>query len=236
VRKVGETCTQVFITNDKPNINGLVLAGSAEFKMQLAGSDWFDPRLAAIHILTLDVSYGGENGFNQAVELASDTLKDVKFVKEKKLIGQFFEEIAQDSGKFSFGVKDTMKALDMGAIETLIMYEELPIWRLVIKQPSTGIENTYFLTAQEEKNPELYKDKETGGDNEVTERDGLSEWLVEHYKDFGAKLEFVTDKSQEGHQFCKGFGGIGGLLRYRVEFDQLGNDSDLEFSDEDDFM
>lgn len=36
------------------------------------------------------------------------------------------------------------------------------------------------------------------------------DWLAEHYKEFGANLEFVTDKSHEGSQFCKGFGGIGG--------------------------
>ena len=28
----------------------------------------------------------------------------------------------------------------------------------------------------------------------------------------GATLEIITDKSQEGAQFCKGFGGIGGKL------------------------
>jgi len=27
------------------------------------------------------------------------------------------------------------------------------------------------------------------------------------------KLEFVTDKSSEGNQFCMGFGGLGGTLR-----------------------
>jgi len=27
----------------------------------------------------------------------------------------------------------------------------------------------------------------------------------------GATLEIITDKSQEGAQFCKGFGGIGGM-------------------------
>ena len=31
-------------------------------------------------------------------------------------------------------------------------------------------------------------------------------------------MEFVTNKSQEGSQFVKGFGGIGGLLRYRLDF------------------
>ena len=35
------------------------------------------------------------------------------------------------------------------------------------------------------------------------------EWLANTYRTFGAQLEFVTDRSQEGSQFCRGFGGIG---------------------------
>lgn len=27
----------------------------------------------------------------------------------------------------------------------------------------------------------------------------------------------MTNKSQEGSQFCRGFGGIGGILRYAVD-------------------
>ena len=34
----------------------------------------------------MDVSYGGENGFNQAIELVADDLQNVKFIQEKKLI------------------------------------------------------------------------------------------------------------------------------------------------------
>jgi peptide chain release factor subunit 1 len=45
LRKVAELCTQNFITNDMPNVVGLVLAGSANFKTELAGSDMFDKRL-----------------------------------------------------------------------------------------------------------------------------------------------------------------------------------------------
>ena len=37
----------------------------------------------------------------------------------------------------------------------------------------------------------------------------------------GAALEIVTDKSPEGSQFVRGFGGVGGLLRYRVDLQQL---------------
>lgn len=45
----------------------------------------------------------------------------------------------------------------------------------------------------------------------------MLEWLAENYKRYGCVMEFVTDRSQEGSQFCKGFGGIGGLLRYAVD-------------------
>ena len=36
----------------------------------------------------VDISYGGENGFNQAIELAAESLANVKFIQEKKLIGK----------------------------------------------------------------------------------------------------------------------------------------------------
>ena len=43
VRKVAETAVQMYISNDKPNVAGLVLAGSADFKTELSQSDMFDP-------------------------------------------------------------------------------------------------------------------------------------------------------------------------------------------------
>jgi peptide chain release factor subunit 1 len=65
VRKVAELAVQHYITNDKVNVTGLVLAGSADFKTELSQSDMFDPRLAHKIVKVVDVSYGGENGFNQ---------------------------------------------------------------------------------------------------------------------------------------------------------------------------
>ena len=60
VRKVAETAVQLFISNDKPNISGMILAGSADFKTELSQSDMFDPRLQAKIIKLVDVSYGGK--------------------------------------------------------------------------------------------------------------------------------------------------------------------------------
>eukprot|EP00397_Hematodinium_sp_SG-2012_P017561 GEMP01017963.1.p1 GENE.GEMP01017963.1~~GEMP01017963.1.p1 ORF type:complete len:435 (+),score=66.99 GEMP01017963.1:41-1345(+) len=234
VRKVGEVATQMFITNDKPNVAGLIMAGSADFKNDLQKNDQlFDLRLSAIVLKTVDVSYGGENGFNQAIELASDTLKNVKFVQEKKLVTKYMDEIAQDTGKICFGVQDTVQGLEMGAVEHLIVWENLDINRYHLRDPTTEIDTILFLSPHEEKDPSLWKNDE-GQDLDVVEKMLFTEWVVEHYKDYRAKLDFITDRSQEGNQFVKGFGGLGGLLRYRVDFEIFEDPTQL--SDDDDFM
>ena len=67
---------------------------------------------------------------------------------------------------------------------------------------------------------------------EVVEKLVMIEWLANNYKTFGCALEIITDRSQEGSQFCSGFGGIGGILRYRVDFAAMDNE-DLAFDDVD---
>ncbi|KAK3606065.1 hypothetical protein CHS0354_006409 [Potamilus streckersoni] len=235
VRKVAEVAVQMFISNDKPNIAGLVLAGSADFKTELSQSDMFDIRLQAKIIKIVDVSYGGENGFNQAIELAADALANVKFIQEKKLIGRYFDEISQDTGKFCFGVEDTLRALEMGAVDILIVWENLDITRYVLKNHQTDEERILFLRPDQEKDKTYFIDKDTGVEMELIEQMPLLEWFANSYKNFGATLEIITDRSQEGAQFVKGFGGIGGILRYQVDFqsfnpelDALGEDYDLE--------
>lgn len=222
LRKVAEVCTQYFInqSENKPNVAGLILSGLADFKNDLYQSELFDPRLKKVVIKIVDTSYGFENGFNQAIELSKEALKDVKFVQEKDLISHFFEEIAQDTGKYCFGIRDCLYALDSGAVETLIVYENLDLTRYTFASPA-GPDTILYLTAAQELSSEFSKDPTTGEDLEVKDKIPLCEWLAENYKSFGCSMQFVTDKSQEGSQFVKGFGGIGGLLRYSVDFNVL---------------
>jgi peptide chain release factor subunit 1 len=93
-------------------------------------------------------------------------------------------------------------------------------------------EKLLYLNKDQEKDASLFH--ENGVELEVIDKTSLLEFFANNYKKFGATLEFVTNRSQEGSQFVKGFGGIGGLLRYRVDFNLLeeqedfGNDDDLE--------
>ncbi|KAL6210891.1 hypothetical protein ACLB2K_016121 [Fragaria x ananassa] len=76
--------TKLFINpaTNQPNVAGLILAGSADFKTVLNGSDKFDPRLQARILTVWSVRCGGENGFNQAIDLSSDILVDAKFRRQ----------------------------------------------------------------------------------------------------------------------------------------------------------
>lgn len=164
---------------------------------------------------------GGENGFNQAIELSADMLSNVKFVQEKRLIGKFFDEVAQDTGKYVFGIKDTLMCLEMGAVETLVVWEALDCDRYEVTNAATGKTDVLFLTAEQGKDSSHFKDKETGAELEVQNKEPLLEWFANGYKKFGCTLEIVTNKSTEGSQFCRGFGGCGGLLRYQVNTAEL---------------
>jgi len=262
VRKVAEFAVQHFITDDKVNVVGIVMAGSADFKTELSQSDMLDGRLQAKIMKIVDVSYGGENGFNQAIELAGDALANVKFIQEKKLIQKYFDEISTDTGKYCFGVDDTLRGLEMGAVETLIVWEDLDVTRRVLRNsegkevvihtaapPPTasnaskaddGSKQAAGIAALSEKDQAKFLDKVTGLEMEqAKDPQPLLEWMAENYKEFGAALEFVTNKSQEGSQFVRGFGGIGGLLRYKVDFAQISDalnedDDDDEFYDDSD--
>merc|ERR1712137_550159 len=96
---------------------------------------------------------------------------------------------------------------------------------------SEGSEIILHTTKLQEEDRSIFMDKETGQEMEVIDQGSMLEWLAEKYRDFGANLEFVSDRSSEGNQFVKGFGGIGAILRYALNFEQLADFDD----DEDEF-
>jgi peptide chain release factor subunit 1 len=207
IRKVAEMSTKQFISNDRPTVKCLIIAGSADFKQKLRDSNLFDPRLYKIVLKLVDVAYGFENGFNQAIDIVAEDLGSVKFVQEKQLLSLYFTEIARGE-KFCFGVVDTMFALESGAVDKLIVSEHLDIQRVVIKNQECEqirYEPIGFVPSD---------------GCEIVESVGLAEWFADNFKSFGATLHFVSDNTDEGSQFCKGFGGIGCLLRYSVDFSE----------------
>lgn len=76
------------------------------------------------------------------------------------IAGRYFDEISQDTGKYCFGVEDTLRALELGSVETLICWENLDIQRYVLKNHTNGEEKVLHLTPEQEKDKTHFTDKE----------------------------------------------------------------------------
>lgn len=106
-------------------------------------------------------------------------------------------EIATESNRYCYGEDNTLKCLDMGAVDKLIVYENLNTVRIKVRNTSTGSEDILLVTPKQAKKPETFVDS-AGFVLEKLDEIPLTEYLVENYTSFGASLEFISDKSPEG--------------------------------------
>ena len=83
LKKCAEIATECFITDNKCNVKGIIVAGSAQFKDVLVDSNIFSPLLKAQILKVYDISYGMMSGLKAAIDLSSETLSSVKLVQEK---------------------------------------------------------------------------------------------------------------------------------------------------------
>jgi len=230
LKKITELIVKFFIKNDKVFVKGFIFAGSAEFKNKLVGADFLDQRIKKKILKVVDISYGGERGFQQAIELSMGCLGDIRFVEEKQLIQSFFKHIAKNTGMITFGVKETIHCMEIGAVQTLIIWENIDLFRIKMRNPLTKDERILYLKKSTiENDKQFLKD---GIEYEVVEKEVLIDWLIDNYSQYGIVLEIISDKTPDGTQFCQGFGGIGGILRYQVDiYNELNDDN----NDDDDF-
>jgi len=221
--KVAEIATAQFIdpSISMPNVKGIVIAGSAQLKEEVIAK--LDMRLSSIIVAVVDIQYGGESGFNQAIHLTRDSLGNLKFVHEQKVISRLFDEISRD-GHYSIGVEDTMYALINGLLDNLIIWNDLKSVRWELSKNGTEETKVHYLDED--------KELEESSDWTITSKMALLDWVLEHYGEFGAQIELISDQTNVGAQFVRGFGGLGGLLRYQTELpsnnDQLNSNGEEE--------
>lgn len=218
LRKICETAVSCFIdaSGERPNVSGLILAGSADFKNELRETPLFDQRLRAVVLATLDVAYGGINGFNQAITLAAPVLSDLEYVREKAEIEAFFEEIATDSGLVAYGLADTMRAFEDGAAAKVILWQDSAVRRVEYGDAATGA--VHHVVHKRRGNIQATDARdENGVELDVLLDLPLVDYFVHAYRSRGAELVLVSDQSEAGTQFVRGFGGVGAILRYAAD-------------------
>lgn len=214
ITKATELVKKYFVPEEMPTVSGLILGGSAEFKFQLEKE--LDPRLKVLKIV--DTSYGSKNGFNQAVEMSKECLGSLKLIREQEVIQEFFDHVSKNTGFICYGLSNTTKALDEGLVKKLIIWDESKIYRTATVTAVTSVTSVTYT--------------ESKVDISSTECMEYLEYLtLNKSARNGATIEIVTNKTDIGAQFVQGFGGIGAILNYQIDFENI-IDKDDDYDDE----
>ncbi len=196
IRKVAEDFNRIFL---QKKYVGIIIAGSGNFKQRFVDCDLIDYRLTNKIVKVIDVAYSFNNGLEQAITESSSILSSLKLVNESSELQLFFNEINKGNEKVVYGKDLTINYLKSNLLEKIIIDENIDF--KVYKDKSDDIS--------------LVKDDLT------VEEIHIIDYLIEMNN--RTKVVFITDKTANGSMFCKGFGGIGGLLRYEMVNDYTDN-------------
>lgn len=211
-KKIGDLMTDAFLTRD---LRGILIAGPGYTKEAFATGGYLHHELLKKVITPyFDVGYTDENGLREIVENARGVLKDLDLMREKDLVQKLMEEIRKpEGGLAAYGEPQVRHALDLGAVELLLISEGLRKARakLVCGNCGYGNEATIDRDRALDPCPRCGQDRLA-----VTEQRDLVEELSEKAAPKGTRVELISRDSEEGQLLLSAFAGLAAILRYRV--------------------
>jgi len=146
-KKVGERADREFLPYlEEKKLKGILVGGPGYSKIDFLKGEYMDYRLRSLVIgEPIDVSYQGEAGVRELLEKAKEFLKGHKYVEGLKALEEFKYHLAKDDGLALYGRKEIEEALEMGAVEKLILLEEVEdADKLASKASEKGAEVIYL--------------------------------------------------------------------------------------------
>jgi peptide chain release factor subunit 1 len=210
-KKVADVANEAFLS--EKDLKSILIGGPGPTKDFFAKSEYLHYELQKKILDTFDVGYTDEYGLKELVEKAREALKGLDLMREKDLMQKLFEEIRKPDGGLSVYGEDQVKsALLIGAVDTLIISEDVRRVKLSLTCPACGARKD----AMAKDSTEDVKCDKCGAIMKVDEVDDLVGDLHKIADQNNTKVEFISGESEEGGLLMKAFGGIAGILRFRV--------------------
>lgn len=118
-KRIGEIANKEFL--EKPDIKGILIGGPGPTKEDFVNGSYLNNELKLKLKAVKDISYTDETGLHELVDKSHDVLAEEEISIEKKLVQRFFEMLAKEEEKTTYGYKETKKALAMGAVDILLI-------------------------------------------------------------------------------------------------------------------
>ncbi len=199
---------------NRPELKGIIVGGPGYTKEYFATQDYVHHELKK-KILEpyLDTGYTDEYGLRELVEKAKTILADLDLMREKSLVQKLMDEIRKEEGGLAaYGEDQVRHALQLGAVDTLLISEGIRKLRIKLKCENGDWEGDRTV-ADEATLPKCPQD---GGNLVTVSKEDIIEEFNNLASQSGTRVELISKDSEEGELFLRAFGGIAAILRYRV--------------------
>lgn len=217
-QKCGEKVSDIFLAEDE--IMGIFVGGPGPTKKYFVDGNYLHYELQDKIVEVFDTGYTDEFGLRELVSAASETMTDLEVAKEKRVMKKFLREITRGKQSLAlYGEDQIRKALIMGAVDTLLLSENLRRYRITLTCPTCDYQEKITLLEDEfdEFNPPDCKECETPTKMEITEKIDLIDELSEMAESTGGSVVLVSQNSEEGDSLLSAFNGIAAITRYPID-------------------
>jgi peptide chain release factor subunit 1 len=206
-QEVAEMANDLFVPK-RHDLDGVLVGGPSPTKDEFLDGDYLHHEIQDLVLGKFDVAYTDESGLYDLVDAGQDVLADQEVVKDKKQMEEFFEKLHRGN-EATYGFEPTRQNLQMGAVDRLLLSEDLR--SDVVVYDCDGTEE-FELVDRRHSTPDHRC--EDGAEAEVTERTDAIEYLMALAEQRGTETKFISTDFEKGEQLYDAFGGIAGILRY----------------------
>lgn len=118
-RRISENVKELFF--NMPKLKGIIVGGPGPTKEEWLKEGQLLTELRKKIIAIKDIGYTDERGLHHLIEASKEELAEAEITKEKKILEKFFSILGKDPGKIVYSMEKVVKALDVGAVDTLII-------------------------------------------------------------------------------------------------------------------
>ncbi|MEM2103287.1 MAG: peptide chain release factor aRF-1 [Candidatus Bathyarchaeia archaeon] len=219
-RRVGEHANEIFLSIE--NLKGIIIGGPGPTKYDFEKGDYLNYQLKEKIIDTVDTAYVDEQGAKEILDKAPEIMRKIRYIEERQIMQQFLYEIGHDTELATYGEETVRKALEAGAVKTLLLSEGLDVARVKLKCSACGYEEQQtvigsMLTSFEQSLPGKTCPKCKTASLSITEKQELIENFAKLAEYTNTEVEMISDETEEGQMLKNSFGGIAALLRFKLQ-------------------
>ena len=217
LKRIGDHMNEALLPL-KDDLKGIIIGGPGFTKKDFYEGDYLQYELKNKVLTIVDTSYTGEEGIREVIAKSTDDLENLDVMHEKKLVQRFIKELIKEKGLASYGEDEVRKNVIMGAVDVLLLSEDLTSMRKTFTCPSCGYEKEITVKTQSEANSLEEKCPNCNETLKETSSIDLTDEFVEKAEEMNTDVEFISTETEEGMQLFRAFGGIAAVLRYYVEY------------------